>query len=250
MKNIQRGRLAILLTTGISFFVFILYCLIYANCLKTSASYYQIVNENEIVRSPTKYILLYTNFFGSNNWYLPAETVGPDFFRSIQCPETDCIITTHQDLLPSIAYFDALVFHAAERWSQPYPAFRSPFQRYVAAILESPAHTKHPLDRDGNFFNWTMTYRLDSDVLWSYVQLEDTGTGAVAGPAEGALWLKQRQQFRNYSSQRLLGLVRKKSKMAAQFVSHCGAISGRDRLVKAIRKFVQVDVYGDCGEME
>ncbi|XP_039453340.1 alpha-(1,3)-fucosyltransferase C-like [Culex pipiens pallens] len=242
MKNIHRGRLAILLTSGISTFLFVRH---YANSDKTPASYDPIVEETPS-QNNTKYILLYTSYFDFINWDRSKKTKGPDFFRSTKCPVTDCVITSRPDLLPSIDSFDALVFNAAERWPQPIPPLRSPSQLYVAAILESPAHTTHVLEKDGDFFNLTMTYRLDSDVPWSYGQLAEIN-GAVIGPSERALWLKS--GFRNYANQTLLGLVRNKTKMAAQYVSHCGAISGRDKLVKEIQKSVQVDVFGNCGPM-
>ncbi|KAL1402854.1 hypothetical protein pipiens_005897 [Culex pipiens pipiens] len=220
---------------------------VYGKC--GTMDYYQIVDANLENNPTTKYILTYTNFFGSNNWDLNAETVGPEYFRSLNCPVTDCIVTSRQDLLPSIAHFNALVFHAAERWSQPIPTLRSPSQFYVAAILESPAHTKHALEREAGFFNWTMTYRTDSDVVWSYARVvEDGGDQRVVAPAERVHWVQN--GFRNYSSHVLLDLVAKKTKMAAQFVSHCGSISRRDRLVKQVQKFIQVDVFGSCGTME
>lgn len=38
--------------------------------------------------------------------------------------------------------------------------------------------------------------------------------------------------------------------MAAQFVSHCGAVSKRDEIVKKLQSLgVEVDVYGACGTL-
>ncbi|XP_038104882.1 alpha-(1,3)-fucosyltransferase C [Culex quinquefasciatus] len=248
MKNVQRGRFAIGLAFGVSLFLYCYYNVIFDNCAETCVSYDQLVDERP-EKNNTKYILTYTNFFTSNNWFLNEETVGEDFFRYHQCPETDCVVTSRQDLLPSIAYFDALVFHGAEEWRRPIPTLRSPSQLYVAAIKESPAHTKRDLAQDVDFYNWTMTYRADSDVLWTYGQLSEIGgEQRVVAPSERTSW--PQDGFQNYTNQALLGLVRNKTKMAAQFVSHCGAVSGRDRLVKAIQKAVKVDVYGKCGTME
>lgn len=44
-------------------------------------------------------------------------------------------------------------------------------------------------------------------------------------------------------------MVKSKTKMAAWFVSNCDAPSGRDQLTKKIQEFVDVDVYGDCGNL-
>ncbi|KAH9384817.1 hypothetical protein HPB48_026835 [Haemaphysalis longicornis] len=38
--------------------------------------------------------------------------------------------------------------------------------------------------------------------------------------------------------------------MAVCAVSHCGAASGRDDYVKQLRKYVNVDVYGSCGDQK
>lgn len=35
--------------------------------------------------------------------------------------------------------------------------------------------------------------------------------------------------------------------MAAWFVSHCNAVSGRDKLAKALQDYISVDIYGKCG---
>jgi len=41
-----------------------------------------------------------------------------------------------------------------------------------------------------------------------------------------------------------------KSKLVAWIVSHCGANSQRDILVKEIQKFITVDIFGLCGELK
>lgn len=44
-------------------------------------------------------------------------------------------------------------------------------------------------------------------------------------------------------------LVKKKTKAAAWFVSHCNTHSKRENLVKEIQMFMNVDVYGKCGPL-
>jgi hypothetical protein len=65
---------------------------------------------------------------------------------------------------------DAIIFHYRDfDWTTP--ALRTPNQRYIYMLMESPPHT-YNLNRisgnNTNFFNWTMTYRQDSDILLSY----------------------------------------------------------------------------------
>ena len=59
----------------------------------------------------SKKILYYTNFFGMRDWKFGF---GNKAFVSNQCPEQNCFITRDHNLLPSLADFDAVLFHARE----------------------------------------------------------------------------------------------------------------------------------------
>ena len=45
---------------------------------------------------------------------------------------------------------------------------RKPSQRYVMFLMESPLNDGFPYEKFGNFFNWTMTFRRDSDFTRPY----------------------------------------------------------------------------------
>ena len=47
-----------------------------------------------------------------------------------------------------------------------------------------------------------------------------------------------------------INLVKNKSKGAAWYVSHCGTQSRREDLVKELKNFIQVDIYGACGDFK
>lgn len=254
IRKMKRNRLVLYVTFGLCCLLVAASFLIHTQCLKPSISYYSILEDHMRQRQTedrSKYVLLYTNFFDVKNWKLTAETVGPDYFRAIQCPVTDCVLTNNRELLPAITDYDALVFHIAEPWAyslfEKVPKLRSPRQIYVAANMESPAHTKHLLAGDHDFFNWTMTYRLDSEVVWNYNDFVDAETGLVVGPSDRPQW---RRDFEEYYNETLLEMVREKGKMGVQFVSHCGTISKRDDLVREIQRLMEVDVYGKCGTMQ
>ncbi|XP_050076119.1 alpha-(1,3)-fucosyltransferase C [Anopheles maculipalpis] len=233
---------------------------IYDRCLVETINSYQVLYdhnraradriEQEVGQGPggrTRYILLYTSFFSEKRWGLQAETLGPEFFAMKHCPATNCVLTSYHQLLPSVTEYDAIVFHVATNWDGPLPTVRSPHQVYVAALMESPAHTKHTLSLDGQYFNWTMTYRLDSDVLFNYLNVVDLESGQVISPAISPSWRNGFQEFINAT---LLETVASKRKMATQFVSHCGALSGRDQLVRKMQSIgFEVDVYGACGPL-
>uniref|UniRef100_A0A182KFG3 Fucosyltransferase n=1 Tax=Anopheles christyi TaxID=43041 RepID=A0A182KFG3_9DIPT len=232
--------------------------LVYDKCLVETINSYKVLDDHNRARAVrieqdvgggerTRYILLYTSFFTEKWWGLLAETLGPDYFALKHCPVTDCVLTSNRKHLSSVTEYDAVVFHVATGWDGPLPAVRSPHQMYVAALMESPAHTKHRLSLDGSYYNWTMTYRLDSDVLFNYLNVVDLESGEVISPALRPSW---RNGFYEYANASLVELVSRKRKMAAQFVSHCGALSGRDQLVKRLMSAgLQVDVYGSCGTL-
>ncbi|KAH9364883.1 hypothetical protein HPB48_016214 [Haemaphysalis longicornis] len=77
--------------------------------------------------------------------------------------------------------------------------------------------------------NWTMTYRLDSDVLDTY----------------GTVTPKAMPSF--YSFQRLREGWMRKHVMAVWPVSHCDTFGKREHFVEELRKYMRVDVYGQCG---
>ncbi|ETN66371.1 alpha-(1,3)-fucosyltransferase C [Anopheles darlingi] len=227
-----------------------------ALCFKPTVSSYQILEDHNRARSRyleehdnevsrPRYILLYTSFFEEAHWGLPSATVGPDYFKAKRCSATNCVLTSDHGLVKPITEYDALVYHVASPWNHP-PSIREARQIYIAAIQESPAHTKHRLSLDANFFNWTMTYRLDSDILFNYRSIVDLESGEVVSPALKPIW---RYGFNEYENASLIELVSQKRSMAAQFVSHCGAISKRDELVRSLQSAgLAIDVYGACGK--
>ena len=80
-----------------------------------------------------------------------------------------------------------------------------------------------------NLFNWTITYRLDSDVTWFNTRFLPIGNGSQNVPT--------------------LESLRDKKLIAYWMVSYCHARSGRDDLTESLMKFVKVDIYGNCGPM-
>jgi len=69
--------------------------------------------------------------------------------------------------LGSVDQFDAIMFHTY-RISKELPSLpRKHFQRYIMFDQESPLMGPMSKDYD-NYFNWTMTYRMDSDFTRAY----------------------------------------------------------------------------------
>jgi hypothetical protein len=96
-------------------------------------------------------------------------------------------------------------------------------------MLESPgysvnmAYAREPWK---SAFNWTMTYRLDSDIPIPYGKVQHTA----------------KNKTKSY-----LSIAKSKKKSVAWFVSNCETGSQRERYVDELSKYVQVDRYGRCG---
>ena len=203
--------------------------------------------------SNVKHTLLFTKFFGKD-WPLQ---MGSATFE--ECPVSNCVITKDRQYLSSISEFDAILFHYKDidmlKTSQlPNQKHRRSNQRYVMYFSESPLNYDYEYDRFSNFFNWTMTYRLDSDIPNPYgriVQrqqqkmyvpnlLELGQWGHTYDPKEFTISLESK------GSEKFRALAHR-PRAVAWIVSHCGTGSDRERYVNELRRHIQVDIYGLCG---
>ena len=83
-------------------------------------------------------------------------------------------------------------------------------------------------EMDG-LFNWTMTYRLNSDVQLLYGRTIKRSVPLMPSPSPSTIGKE------------------KKKKKVAWMASHCPTSSKREKYVRQLQQFVQVDVYGKCG---
>ncbi|CAH0551896.1 unnamed protein product [Brassicogethes aeneus] len=168
----------------------------------------------------TKYILYYTNIFGVDDFYLGSG----DIFKD--CPVNNCYTTRDKNLMP-IEQFDALIFHGYQyefRFGKPDK--RSPHQHYIFFNMESAGNTKN-LNEFARFYNCTMTYRYDSDIYHPYGTIVKKDTSYTPPSAES---------------------IEKRRSKIAWFVSNCKTLSFRENLVREMQKYVDIDIYGQCGD--
>ncbi|XP_070393641.1 alpha-(1,3)-fucosyltransferase C-like [Dermacentor albipictus] len=173
-------------------------------------------------------ILFWTTIYGYWLWNLTEEGVAELEYKG--CPDR-CIIANDRSTL-NIS--DAVVFHGHELNPTRLPKERAPFQKWVYYSREPPWHCPVAwLKGLTNTINWTMTYRLDSDILDTYVRITD-----------------QKPALNLYSKKPLKRIWRQKSQMAAWAVSSCNTFGKREDYVRELRKYLDVDVYGHCGEKQ
>lgn len=160
-----------------------------------------------------KKILLYDGF-GSR------PRLGRHEFSANHCPVNSCLLTTDQSLMSTA---DAVLFREPPAESL---ARSRTSQLWIMYMLESPLHT--PSLNHAKGFNWTATYRHDSELVapyekWVYYNVS----------------VRSRDQSVNYA--------RRKTRMVAWFVSNCAANNNRLEYAKELAKYISVDIYGACG---
>lgn len=177
-----------------------------------------------------KVVLYWNNFFDVGHFY--SSKLSPDRLVQAKCPVTDCIFIDNVDLFNQS---DVVIFFA--QYLYEIPTYRFPHQHFVFFQMESPANNKSPTLMSNktryNFFNRTMTYRLDSDI----VSVELHGKIARKRPnAEIVVppWTT---------------IARAKTKLVAWFVTNCETRIKREDYVKELARYIPVDIYGHCGNL-
>ncbi|KAK3728937.1 hypothetical protein QZH41_016801 [Actinostola sp. cb2023] len=156
---------------------------------------------------------------GISSWNLTKEDGKP-------CSH-NCLITYNKC---DLARSDAVVFHGVDipsaqalRWIAYLQ--RNHRQRWVYFTHENPYNVGHDTAPYNGIFNWTVSYRRDSDVFYPDGYFREIET---------AKDIPKDHSSTNYANG--------KDKLIAWAVSHCGRL--RDKVVHKLLKFVPVTVFG------
>lgn len=135
-----------------------------------------------------------------------------------------------------------------DRWEAD--EFRRPDQRFVFTIWESPRHTPD-LKPFNKFFNWTMTYRSQSDIIASYYF-----GSAYTHKSSAYYQLMMKENERRNLQLQLKTMdhdlsseffANKRLGTAAALISNCGGGSRRLRYLILLKRYIDVTIYGNCG---
>lgn len=241
---------------GVSFLAFILLVVIFRKYEYVSKFYSNdIVNLSEknvkLTKSNAtlKYILQYTNPSDVPFVYMGK---GQEGFKSEKCPYTNCFVTGDRNYLGDIKKFDVVAFcgpEVARRSSDYLPKERALHQKYVFASIESSHYYPVCSNRFDRFFNWTWTFRLDSEVRWGYMLIRDAN-GNIIGPNKIMHWMNVEDM--DPVDEILTEKFKNKTIAGAWFVSNCFDRSGRLKfardLQQQLQKYdLQLDIFGQCG---
>ncbi|XP_064638808.1 glycoprotein 3-alpha-L-fucosyltransferase A-like [Lineus longissimus] len=131
-------------------------------------------------------------------------------------------------------------------------------QVFIFYAVESEIHSRINAEHLNSVFNWTATFKRDSDVILGYSHVEPLENEHIEGKVTSFLAAKfhkdtSRIQSNNVKEQTktLKGknYAKGKNKMAVMMVNNCAANTNRLEYAKKLRECgVHVDIFGKCGK--
>ncbi|XP_013198186.2 alpha-(1,3)-fucosyltransferase C [Amyelois transitella] len=214
----------------------------------------KMIQKSNVTDSPRKLLILKYILIWTDPELVPVVYLngGQTRFEQNKCPYTNCYATSNASFLQDYSQFDVVVFNGPEVISWPanmLPSKRSENQKYVFATIESSHNYPLCSNKFDGYFNWTWSYRLDSESRWGYIIVRNS-MNRIIGPNKVMHWLKLGEM--KPVSEEFKKSLRTKTKAAAWFVSNCLTRSKREYYVKSLKKELKkfnltVDIYGECG---
>jgi len=188
---------------------------------------FKCLNQNKKI----KVILFWTTYYGhlNHNYGLGVSTP----LIKEKCPITNCEITADKSRLNESDYVLVHVNELKEKLSE-LPKQRPYFQRWIFLNQESPYYHRDYYEFD-NFFNLTATYTRDSNFPGEYERM----TGLRWNPNDQIDTASINNDY-----------LSNKTKFAAAVISNCQASNGRLNYINKLKKYIQVDLFGKCGQNE
>jgi alpha-1,3-fucosyltransferase len=224
--------------------------------LKIDNSTNNLANPSKI-ENDVKRILLWTPFFGVKDY---GFGIGRDAFIKAKCPFNNCMTTSDRNL---VNQSDAVVFHPFDFNVKDLPTHRKAHQRYILFFYEAyVSHRNFPVFQNPTtnfeFFNWTMTYRRDSDIYGSSYGIitrrnESAQLNAFplllsqgeSPPDSSSFW-----EFSGVNQSRQHPAVANRTNLVAWFVTNCNTPSKREIFFYQVAQYIQIDIFGVCGPLK
>ena len=142
-----------------------------------------------------------------------------------------CYVTEDRKLFPnsSAVIFDARAHNLNSDRSLVLSMNRPPGQRWIYYNREPPTTSpgRDVIEPWNSLFNWTMTYKLDSDIIFT----------------NGADIIKGKKYLDGYDP--MMNYLKGKNKTAIALISNCR--KDRMKLVNKLKEFIDIDIFGKCG---
>lgn len=163
---------------------------------------------------------------------------GSDVFSAHGCQVSDCEIFNSRFQYPhrTLDSYDAIIFNFNDEYVlDQWPKFvRQPHQRFILLTQEAPPSLRYyNFESFRNYFNWTMTYRMDSDIPMPYGRILPKSKDSEVS-----------ERFRRIPREG------KSRRLVAAMISHCETHSRREDYVKQLKQYIPVTVYGECMDFD
>ncbi|XP_072945709.1 alpha-(1,3)-fucosyltransferase C-like [Epargyreus clarus] len=194
-----------------------------------------------------KYILVWTQ---SNDQKSSPE--GQQIFTDHRCEFSNCFLTTNKKMLRGdYKNFDAIIFDISvvKDWKKiNLPQSRSMRQKYIFYSMESSDDSPVCNVNVDNYFNWTWTYKLNSDIVSPFIEVTDL-QGNVVAPKLNVNWTNNL----NILEDKEIDAMKPKRKAAAMILEKCNIKYNKATLIKSLQtefkmNLLEFDVYG-CGNL-
>ncbi|XP_034836327.2 alpha-(1,3)-fucosyltransferase C-like [Maniola hyperantus] len=175
---------------------------------------------------------------------------GQSAFIKQECEYINCYITYNKDLLKdNYQNFDAVVFNIRDMVKFPTEDVnlkRSSEQKYIFHSLDSSENYPVCNSFYDNFFNWTWTYKLNSDIPQTLINIYNDKNVWV-GPKKNLTWVQKmirRDRFNRNAFN--------KTKAVAWLVPRCKTKTKYQDFINELKNELKgynytLDLYGPCG---
>ncbi|KZS14701.1 putative Alpha1,3-fucosyltransferase C [Daphnia magna] len=203
--------------------------------------------EKTYLTNSTKIILYWNAYFNRTDMMFGF---GQQPFVDAGCKITNCVATNDRNLLNQS---DGVMIHAGNYLEDDLPTYRFPHQRFIFYNYETlPGGSSLPCFSRPHFYNWTMTFRRDSDIYvgMPYGALRRRKNFEVINQLPAKLKFGESPPKVQDLFTRKYPKLANRTKLIAWFNSHCPTHSQREDYVKKLAEFIPVDIYGRCGSLE
>lgn len=176
------------------------------------------------------------------NWQLEQKS-----FTTMDCEYQNCFIVDDIYFFKDVTKYDAILFNSIDlKFYTELPMVRAENQMYVFVSTESS--TNYPtVEKFNSFFNYTWTYKIDSDIHYPYF-ITRNQRGEVIAPKGNVKWINinDMQPLNDFIKEKLS----KKKTAAAWFVTNCD-LKTRFMYLRSLRENLKyykhdVHVFGPC----
>ncbi|CAG2168935.1 unnamed protein product [Oppiella nova] len=155
---------------------------------------------------------------------------GNQAFIDAKCVINKCIFVTNKLLVDQS---DAIVFSARHLPTYKPPNFRSKQQKWIFFSSDSPQYdTQEELNSMSLAFNWSWTYRSDSDIIYNAANVEQMD------------W----ESNKSFKDSDIFYDWRKKTKMILSIQHNCHPNREESNYVNQFKSYIDIDIHSKCSD--